>query len=227
MTCCHIARLVQGSGDAAFAIDRLGLISAWNNAAKELFGFSSTVVVGRPGHKILHGVGKGESTCLEDCAIQQALEMTGNALEMNRPVANFDLQVQTTTGTQWCNFSVLIVTEPVLPLRHAVFILHPREIRKRLELLIRDFLISQTEMTPDAAVQLLSSGRAPVRDAKLTARETEILRMLADASSTKVIAGRLHISVATVNNHITHILAKLDAHTRLEAVRRSERAGLI
>ena len=37
----------------------------------------------------------------------------------------------------------------------------------------------------------------------------------------------IHISRTTVNNHIQHILGKLNAHTRLEAIRRAEHAGLI
>jgi DNA-binding CsgD family transcriptional regulator len=43
----------------------------------------------------------------------------------------------------------------------------------------------------------------------------------------KNIAKQLQISPTTVNNHIQHILKKLNAHTRLEALRRAERAGLI
>ncbi|MCC6328799.1 MAG: response regulator transcription factor, partial [Acidobacteria bacterium] len=37
----------------------------------------------------------------------------------------------------------------------------------------------------------------------------------------------LHISRNTVDNHIQHILKKLNAHSRLEAVRRAELSGLI
>ncbi|RMG50565.1 MAG: DNA-binding response regulator [Acidobacteria bacterium] len=45
--------------------------------------------------------------------------------------------------------------------------------------------------------------------------------------TTADIADRLCISRTTVNNHIQHILRKLNAHSRLEAIRRAERAGLI
>jgi DNA-binding NarL/FixJ family response regulator len=37
----------------------------------------------------------------------------------------------------------------------------------------------------------------------------------------------LHISRTAVNNHVQHLMRKLGAHTRLEAVRRTEHAGLI
>jgi len=61
----------------------------------------------------------------------------------------------------------------------------------------------------------------------LTDRELEILRLLGKGSTTSEVADQLHISRTTVNNHVQHILRKLDAHTRLEAIRRAEHAGLI
>jgi DNA-binding NarL/FixJ family response regulator len=62
---------------------------------------------------------------------------------------------------------------------------------------------------------------------RLTPRETEILGLLANGTGTKTIAGKLGISEKTVNNHVNRLLNKLDAHNRLEAVRRAEKAGLI
>ena len=52
----------------------------------------------------------------------------------------------------------------------------------------------------------------------LTRRELEILRLVATGASTKTAADTLHVSPATVRNHIQNILAKLGAHSRLEAV---------
>jgi DNA-binding NarL/FixJ family response regulator len=62
---------------------------------------------------------------------------------------------------------------------------------------------------------------------RLTPREIEVLRCLAKGHSTRAIASELNISSATVNNHIKHILTKLDAHTRLEAIRHAETVGVI
>jgi DNA-binding NarL/FixJ family response regulator len=50
---------------------------------------------------------------------------------------------------------------------------------------------------------------------------------LAKGVTTAAIAERLGISRTTVNNHVQHILHKLNAHSRLEAIRRAEHAGLI
>jgi DNA-binding CsgD family transcriptional regulator len=52
----------------------------------------------------------------------------------------------------------------------------------------------------------------------LTKREIEILRLMAAGANTKVLAERLNVSPATVRNHAQNIFAKLDVHSRLEAV---------
>jgi len=215
-----IVRLVNGTADPAFAIDSLGLISAWNHAAIELFGLDAREAIGRPCHEILKGTDESGVTCSERCAIKQALEA-------NRPMRNFDLQVETHAQRQWCNISILIVTDPPSASSHAVHIIHPREMRKRLEMLMRDFVVRETELTPEAAAHLLSSARVITDSVTLTARETEILRLLARGMNTNAIADELSISEKTAGNHISKILTKLGAHTRLEALQRAQRARLI
>ncbi len=64
-------------------------------------------------------------------------------------------------------------------------------------------------------------------ETELTLREKEILKLLGTGQTSRSIAGSLHISRNTVDNHIQHILKKLNAHSRLEAVRRAELSGLI
>jgi DNA-binding NarL/FixJ family response regulator len=61
----------------------------------------------------------------------------------------------------------------------------------------------------------------------LTARELEVLRMLADGAANKTIAWKLGISEHTVKFHVAQILAKLNAGTRTEAVTLGIRQGLI
>jgi DNA-binding NarL/FixJ family response regulator len=61
----------------------------------------------------------------------------------------------------------------------------------------------------------------------LTAREREVLELLADGLSNKRIAKRLTISEHTAKFHIAGILAKLDARTRTEAVVTAARRGLL
>jgi DNA-binding NarL/FixJ family response regulator len=74
-----------------------------------------------------------------------------------------------------------------------------------------------------------AAARAPQPNspAPLTAREHEILEMLAEGLSNRLIAGRLGISSQTVKFHVAAILAKLGAVSRTEAVTFGLRQGLI
>jgi LuxR family transcriptional regulator, regulator of acetate metabolism len=54
--------------------------------------------------------------------------------------------------------------------------------------------------------------------ALLTAREHEVLRLLSEGAANATIASRLVISEATVKSHVRHILRKLRAANRTEAV---------
>jgi DNA-binding NarL/FixJ family response regulator len=76
---------------------------------------------------------------------------------------------------------------------------------------------------------LLASPAPPpaVDGGPLTARELEVLRMLAEGAANKAIAWQLKISEHTVKFHVAQILAKLNAGTRTEAVTVGIRKGLI
>lgn len=63
--------------------------------------------------------------------------------------------------------------------------------------------------------------------AALTPRELEVLRLMADGSGNKGIAVALDISTHTAKYHVASVLAKLDAHSRTEAVTRGIREGLL
>lgn len=71
-------------------------------------------------------------------------------------------------------------------------------------------------------------GRADAeREAPLTPRELEVLRMIADGLGNKQIAARLAISEHTVKFHVGSVFAKTRASTRAEAVMIGARRGLI
>jgi two-component system, NarL family, nitrate/nitrite response regulator NarL len=61
---------------------------------------------------------------------------------------------------------------------------------------------------------------------RLTARETQIVALIDDGLSNKEIAARLHISLATVKNHIHNLLDKLQARRRSEAAARARELRL-
>ena len=79
---------------------------------------------------------------------------------------------------------------------------------------------------------LLAHGDDRIEDAHsfeepLTAREVEVLELLAEGLSNKAIADRLGISDQTVKFHVAAISSKLGAANRTDAVRRAVRRGLI
>ena len=62
---------------------------------------------------------------------------------------------------------------------------------------------------------------------QLTARQYETLALLADGLGTAAIAARLGVAEETARNHIRSLLRELGAHSRLEAVVRAYRLGLL
>lgn len=69
-----------------------------------------------------------------------------------------------------------------------------------------------------AARRFLSGGGRPVAD--LTEREAEVLALIADGRSNAEIARTLGVSLKTVQNHVSHVLAKLQVRDRTQAALR-------
>lgn len=85
-------------------------------------------------------------------------------------------------------------------------------------------------MRPDGSLKLTNStGEATQRAAlgALTAREIEVLRLLADGFSTRAVAARLEISFKTAACHRYRILQKLGVDTTVSAVRWAIRTGIV
>jgi DNA-binding NarL/FixJ family response regulator len=72
------------------------------------------------------------------------------------------------------------------------------------------------------AVEAIHDTEAPV-----TAREREVLRLLADGLTNKAIARTLGISEHTAKFHVGALISKLGAHSRTEAVTAAARRGLL
>jgi PAS domain S-box-containing protein len=216
----EIRELVASTSDSAFAVDASGQIVAWNLAAEAMTGLPAGEVMGKPCAEIIHGTDECGPVCSPDCTVKQAIRK-------HHPLSNFDLQIQTAKGKQWCNISVLIAGDAGSTMPYSIHIIRQIDVHKRLELLMRDFIVTGTQMPAEQARTLISSTRPTGRETELSDRELDVLRLLATGITTSAIADQLHISRTTVNNHIQRILRKLNAHSRLEAIRRAEHARLI
>jgi DNA-binding NarL/FixJ family response regulator len=69
--------------------------------------------------------------------------------------------------------------------------------------------------------------RAPESPEKLTDRETDVLRLLAQGKANKEIAQELHIGETTVKTHVSNILMKLDVQSRTQAALFAAKIGLV
>ena len=108
------------------------------------------------------------------------------------------------------------------------FIQKERPVRELLDA-VRAVHAGEALVSPPMLARLLPRLRPSHQKtaAELTARELDILRLLAEGLSNQVIAERLGITRNTVRNHVQNILAKLGAHSKLEAVATAVREGII
>ncbi|WP_432890733.1 response regulator [Kribbella sp. CA-245084] len=92
---------------------------------------------------------------------------------------------------------------------------------------LRSTAAGQSTFDPEVSKRLIA-GLAPESSGNdgLTARETEVLRLIARGLSNPEIAGKLFISEATVKTHINNTFAKIGARHRAEAVRYAYRKGI-
>ena len=111
----------------------------------------------------------------------------------------------------------LVVDDPALADRLAAMLVSVPGLR----------LVGPTEapdavLLPSTAISASADGDVP-----LTPRELEVLALLAEGASNKVIARRLGISVHTAKFHVASLLDKLDAVGRTDAVAHTARRGVI
>jgi PAS domain S-box-containing protein len=216
----EIIQFVEGASDPAFAVDGLGNIATWNRGASEIFGISPAEVIGKACREVVRGTDGCGMVCSRDCVVRQAANR-------HQLIHNFDLQIETPQGRKWFSLSLVIVDVAASRYPYIIHILRFIDVSKRLEMTIRDFIQSKTNISQEQFIALMSSTRSAVSQTYLTKRELEILSLVANGKTSMVIAEQLYISRATVDNHLQHILKKLKAHSRLEAVRRAERSGIL
>ncbi|GAA2287143.1 response regulator transcription factor [Actinomadura sp. NPDC048955] len=95
----------------------------------------------------------------------------------------------------------------------------------RLFTAIRSAAAGDSALAPSVASRLLGRMRSPT--ATLTARELEVLRLVAEGLSNRGISRRLFLSETTIKTHLVHIYAKLGVDSRTAAVAAATRRGLI
>jgi DNA-binding NarL/FixJ family response regulator len=97
--------------------------------------------------------------------------------------------------------------------------------REELFRAIRATARGDSVLSPSVASKLVSRSRGPV-ERSLSAREIEVLTLVARGVSNKIIAKDLRISEATVKTHLLHIFAKLGVDDRTAAVTAAMEKGV-
>ncbi|MFH8928278.1 response regulator [Streptomyces pristinaespiralis] len=101
--------------------------------------------------------------------------------------------------------------------------------REELFTAVRAAAAGRTVLSPAVASRLVSHVRAPAAPGSegLSAREREVLELVAKGTSNRAIARELFISEATVKTHLTHVFGKLGAKDRAAAVALAYERGIL
>lgn len=101
--------------------------------------------------------------------------------------------------------------------------------REELFRAVRAAARGETVLSPSVATLLLSRvrSRPPLKEDTLSAREREVLALIAQGRTNRDTAAALFISEATVKTHLQHIYAKLEVPDRASAVAAAHQRGIL
>jgi PAS domain S-box-containing protein len=214
------------AGDGVSVVTSEGRIVLWNHAAERILGYTAREVVGRSCCDVFAGRDDhGNRLCHQGCHVM-------TLVRMQEPMQHFDMVVPTKTGASvWLDVSIIALSAPRASSgltthgnghtngHGGALLVHVfRDVTANKELLD---VVRQRFAAPAATGGSIDGAAA------LTRREIEVLRLVAEGGRTKTVADALHVSPATVRNHVQNILGKLGAHNRLEAVAYATRHRLL
>lgn len=201
-----LSALVHRTTTPAFAIDAHGWVMAANRPASEVLGLRAEPRAGRPCWEVIAPLrADGSEYCTESCGLlTAAIEGCPGVLEWSwwrRP-----------------DGSVLPISATVVGVAEGPGAEGPAD--------------GPAVMV---FVSALDAADAPGRAEKrprgaggpLTARELEVLGLIASGYSNREVAERLMLSPHTVRTHVQHILGKLAVHSKLAAVAAARQHGLL
>ena len=179
-----------------FAINGHNRIVFWNQPLQRLLGWSYDEIAGKPCGNVLAGNDPfGNRYCCDACPIV-AIAQRGEPIRqfglIYRSKDDHDVAVD------------VAVTKFVLPATKSLVLAHVVQPARRIAV----------DEPPRPAL----AGHADARVRELTAREIEVLGMLAAGQNATDVASHLGISPLTARNHVQHIFAKLEVHSKAEAV---------
>jgi DNA-binding NarL/FixJ family response regulator len=103
----------------------------------------------------------------------------------------------------------------------------PEDLRKAILLVHQGLSVLSPQVTRQVLKAAMTGDTGRPADSGLSTREMEVLTCLSQGKTTAQIANDLYISDNTVKTHVRHILEKLEASNRAEAVSKATQMGLI
>ena len=193
------------TGDAAFTVDRNGVIINWNHAAEKEFGYPANQAIGRRCWQLLAGKDSyGNRYCCQNCPL---MEMAVR----NESVHSTEVEFGTATaGRKTFKLSCLVLSG------------YPGD-----GLLVHICHEPDTSTTDNENHHGNHGRNSDLQRKPLTQRELQVLELLSEGNTTREIASMMCVSEATARNHIQHAMDKLHVHSRLEAVLVGQRLDLI
>lgn len=92
---------------------------------------------------------------------------------------------------------------------------------------IRAVAAGEVALAPSVSRALVRQTATPTPAVQLTARELDVLRLVATGVGNREIGVALHLGEATVKSHLLHVFSKLDVRSRTGAVTRARDLGLL
>jgi PAS domain S-box-containing protein len=219
------------TGDGVFVVNADRHIVRWNKAAERILKYSEDEVMNRECFCVISGrESPDKAFCGRNCKIH-------NGVSRGALQKNFDLLTQTGHGEPlWLNVTILTASDSSGPaIAHIV-----RDVtrEKSASLALERFLADLEPLSPKS--DKASDGNPTLRNlavtrhevlekptAALSAREIEVLTLLAEGLTTRSLAQKLNISHFTARNHIQNILVKLDLHSKAQAVSYAFKRGIL
>ncbi len=206
----------------AYAVSVDQTIVFWNRAAERILGYTSDEVMGRRCYEVVAGLAPGALTpeCLGGCP-------SIRYLRAGLVPAPLKLRLLCSSGERkWVTVTPMVVAGM---LRDAPLLIHlfdesTEEGAEAAGESLRNALAASGAATlPE---QPASAG-APATTQILSRRELEVLRLMAQGWDTQRIATEMGISRHTVRNHIRNLRQRLNASTKLDAVVKGLRLGIL
>ena len=202
--------LFENTVDAVFGIDENRHVRFWNKSCENLLGFSPQQAIGRPCAELLCGEDlQGNKICGIECPIAKFSDVQA-------PNCDFDLVLKSGDSKPiMVNIGSYYASKSDQNINNDVHVFH-----------------SMRPVSCHQLIQRLSNNSCSIEQDnkkihKLSKREYEVLRLLSKGIVTRNIAHQLNISLATVRNHVKSIYAKLEVHSRAEAITYAMCHGLI